>query len=42
MHIEYQVARNQLSMALKKLRTLVKLSFQWGNPFVCFEIFLFF
>jgi len=25
MHIEYQVARNQLSMALKKLRTLVKL-----------------
>lgn len=28
MHIEYQVARNQLSMALKKLRTLVKLSFQ--------------
>ena len=25
MHIEYQVARNQLSMALKKLRPLVKL-----------------
>jgi DNA-directed RNA polymerase specialized sigma24 family protein len=26
MQIEYQVARNQLSMAIKKLRSLVKLS----------------